>query len=455
MDKDFAAVGAGDDAAHDTVPAPDTGAAQNTGAAQSSGAEQPPGAEPPPQHPDAGHRHGRAWHAGERIRGMLPKGLMAAEDSDDAIDLPASRARDDDTPGPFEISFEPTALRRSVIIVLGLIAMFAVAWSVFGQISNFLFLILLSWLLAIAMEPAIQFFLRRGLSRGFGTGITLVGSLTLFVAFFVSFGGLLLTQLAGLVTSLPTLVGDVVEWLNRVLELELDPTRIADQLNLDTTTVASVAGELAGGIVGVLTSVFGLLFDFLTVIVFAFFIAADGPRLRRTIASWMPPRRQRVFLKVWEISLVKTGGFVASKGILAAIAAAAHMLLFWAIDLPYWLPLGLFAGLTSQFIPTIGTYIGVAVPMLFAVFDEPFDALWIAVFATIYQQLENYWLTPRVSQSTMDIHPAVALGSVFVGAAVLGPIGALIGIPLAAAIIAVVDAYGQRYELVSELEDTR
>jgi predicted PurR-regulated permease PerM len=198
---------------------------------------------------------------------------------------------------------------------------------------------------------------------------------------------------------------------------------------------------------------FSVLFDALTVLVFAFYLAADGPRLRRTIASWLPPQRQKVLLTVWDISLAKTGGFVVSKLILATISAIAHAAFFWFIDLPYWLPMGVFAGVTSQLIPTIGTYIGVAVPMLIGVLDNPISVVWIVLFATIYQQIENYVLTPRVSRATMDIHPAVALGAVFVGLSIWGPIGALIGIPIAAAVIAVVATYGQRYELISEMHD--
>ena len=109
--------------------------------------------------------------------------------------------------------------------------------------------------------------------------------------------------------------------------------------------------------------------------------------------------------------------------------------------------MGIFAGVVSQFIPTIGTYIGVALPALFAVFDEPIDVLWIVIFATVYQQIENYVFTPRISTKTMDINSGVALASVFIGAALFGPIGAIIGIPLAAIVIAIFEAYGQRYEV--------
>jgi predicted PurR-regulated permease PerM len=70
---------------------------------------------------------------------------------------------------------------------------------------------------------------------------------------------------------------------------------------------------------------------------------------------------------------------------------------------------------------------------------------------TIYQQIENYFFTPRISSLTMNIHPAAAFGSVIVFASFFGAIGALIGIPIAAAIISIIQTYGKRYELIPEL----
>ena len=74
-------------------------------------------------------------------------------------------------------------------------------------------------------------------------------------------------------------------------------------------------------------------------------------------------------------------------------------------------------GMTQE---DIGTYIGVAIPALFAAFHDPIDVVWIIIFATVYQQIESYVFTPRVSRATMDVHPAIALGSVFVGFAFFG-----------------------------------
>ena len=127
---------------------------------------------------------------------------------------------------------------------------------------------------------------------------------------------------------------------------------------------------------------------------------------------------------------------------------------FILIGLDYWLPLALWMGMISQFIPTVGTYLAIALPGLIAILsDQPLDAVWVIIFATVYQQIENYYFAPRISARTMDIHPAMAFGSVIIGATLFGPIGALIGIPVAATVIAFVQAYTRRYNLIPELAE--
>jgi predicted PurR-regulated permease PerM len=195
-----------------------------------------------------------------------------------------------------------------------------------------------------------------------------------------------------------------------------------------------------------------VLFDLLTIMVFASYFAADGPRFLRTIAATMPPRAQLVFVNVSTITTEKTGGYVVSKIILAGLSAFFHGIFFFAIGVPYWLPFALFVGITAQFIPLVGTYLGIILPVLATVFTDPWKAVAIIVFATIYQQIESYIFTPRVSKKTMDVNPAIALAAVFVGAAIWGPVGALIGIPLAAAGVAILDSYKTSYDLVPEVD---
>jgi len=302
------------------------------------------------------------------------------------------------------------------------------------------------------MEPAILRLTARGMRRGSATAVVGTFVAVCVLALGALFGNLFFQQLAQLVTSLPATVEQSVTWLNEHTRLGLDPATITDRLRLTPEQVGNWTTSIAGGVVGIVSSALSLLLEVFTFFVFAFYIAADGPRIRRAIGRWLPPQRQEVFVTVWDIASQKTGGYVISKVVLAALSAFFHGVFFWAIGVPYWLPLSILVGITAQFIPVVGTYIGIVVPLLFVVFTDPLDALWIVLFAAVFQQIETYWFTPRVSKRTMDVNSGIALAAVFIGAGIWGPIGALIGIPLAAAVVAVVGTYGRRYELVPQLE---
>ena len=358
---------------------------------------------------------------------------------------------DSDRPLHF-VAFDNRTLRASLRTITAWIALAAVAYWIVMSNAHFLFLLLMSFLIAIAMEPAIRRLTQRGMRRGLATSIVLGGVIVIVIAFLAAFGGILFSQAASLVTELPYAVTQIVEWLNSSFSLKLDANKIVSSLNVSPSQIASWASSVAGGVLGIVTAVVGGIFQFLTMLLFTFYIAADGPRLRRTIGSWLNPRAQSIFVTTWDIAVAKTGGFVASKVVMAALSTAAHAAFFALIGLPYWLPLALITGIVSQFVPTVGTYIGIVVPILFAVIsNDPIDAVWILIFASIYQQIENYLISPRISKITMKIHPAVAFGSVIVFANIFGPMGAIIAIPLAAAIVAVIDTYGNRYDLIPEL----
>jgi predicted PurR-regulated permease PerM len=350
------------------------------------------------------------------------------------------------------ISFNTRSVRRSGIVVLLLVAAFLLALWLFSVTSHFLFLILMAWLIAIALEPGIRALIARGRSRGVSAAIVGGGAVLVIIVLAAVFGGLFFTQIAQFVDSIPTIENSIITWANQHLGTKLDPNSVASSLQLDPAHISSWAGSLSGGVFGVVESMSSVLFDLLTIMVFASYFAADGPRFLRTIAATMPPRAQLVFVNVSTITTEKTGGYVVSKIILAGLSAFFHGIFFFAIGVPYWLPFALFVGITAQFIPLVGTYLGIILPVLATVFTDPWKAVAIIVFATIYQQIESYIFTPRVSKKTMDVNPAIALAAVFVGAAIWGPVGALIGIPLAAAGVAILDSYKTSYDLVPEVD---
>jgi predicted PurR-regulated permease PerM len=350
------------------------------------------------------------------------------------------------------ISITPASAKRTTLMVIGFLIILSIGTWAFQAMGTFLFILLLAWLFSIAMEPPVLWMVRRGVRRGLATGIVLILGIIMVLGITALFGGVFVSQLSDLASSLPNTLTSVINWVNATFHTSFDLNNIASSIQITPNKIGEWVGQYGGGLLGIFGSVFAAIFDTLTILVFAYYFSADSPRLRQTIGSWLPPAYQRYFVTVWEISVEKTGGYVVSKVALAALSSFFHAVFFAIIGVPYWLPLGVLAGIVGQFIPTIGTYIGVALPALFTVVsDKPINALWIAVFATIYQQIENYIFTPRISRKTMDVHPAVALGSVIVGAALFGPVGALIGIPLAAAALSIIDTFTHRHELLPEL----
>ena len=352
--------------------------------------------------------------------------------------------------GGLTVRFSPSQVRRATITVLSLVVALQAAHWAFNAIDGFLVTLLVAWLIAIALEPGIGWLMRRKLRRGQAAGIMLAALILGVVGFFAAFGGLLFGQLKQFATSLPSVATDLLAWVNLTFDLNLDIATLLSKI--DINSVANNLSGVAGGLLGIVSSALGALFAMFTLLFFVYYFAADGPKIRRAVCSLLPQRQQQLFITVWDTSVEKTGAFVVSRIIMALLSGVYHAALLAFIGVPYWFPLGLFTGLTSQFIPSVGTYIGIGLPILVAVAHHPLDAVWIVVGATVYQQLENLFTGPRLGRMTMNIHPAVALASVFVGAALLGPTGAVISVPVAAAIISVAQAYAHRYELIDGVD---
>ena len=347
---------------------------------------------------------------------------------------------------------DPRLLRRVAIAVIGVVLFLQVFDWLFDGIKHLLFLVLLAWLFAVAMEPAVSWLARRGWRRGLATGTVMIAIFVAIIAFFAVFGTLFIDQIVSLVKALPDTLESLVDWANHTFNTNFDPNQITDVLQITPDRVAEWASTIGLGVFGFFTSLVGIVFDMFTVLLFAFYFSADGPRVRKTVASWLPQQSQRITHEVWEIAITKTGGYVVSRVILAILSAFFTAIFLFIIDVPYWLPLAIWTGVVSQFIPTIGTYLGGALPAMFGFGSSTLDGILVIVFIIVYQQVENYVFTPRISNRTMNIHPAVAFGAVIMGGALGGALGALIAIPIVASIQAIIETYGRRYELIPEIE---
>ncbi|CDR06039.1 AI-2E family transporter [Streptomyces iranensis] len=367
--------------------------------------------------------------------------------SSDADDNPSAARVSSESPQP--AARMPRWLPRAMVLALALVACFRLATWAFDQLTGLLLNILIAFFLALAIEPAVDRMAARGMRRGLATGLVFLAILVGTAGFFTLLGSMLADQIITMVQDFPKYLDDVVSWINDTFHTHLSRLEIQDSL-LHSDWLQSYVKNSADNVLDVSAQVLGGLFKTLTVTLFAFYFAADGPRLRRALCSVLPPTRQVEVLRAWEIAVAKTGGYIYSRGLMALISGVAHYILLEALGVPYAPALAVWVGLISQFIPTIGTYLAGALPMLIAFTIEPWYALWVLIFVVIYQQFENYLLQPRITARTVDIHPAVSFGSVIAGTALLGAVGALIAIPATATLQAFLGAYIKRYDVTDD-----
>ncbi|GAA3766484.1 AI-2E family transporter [Streptomyces phyllanthi] len=343
----------------------------------------------------------------------------------------------------------PRWLPRAMVLALSLVAVFQLGSWAFHQLIGLLINILIAFFLALAVEPAVSWMASKGLRRGFATFLVFFGVLVVAAGFVTLLGSILADQIIRMIEGIPEYLDSVISWVNTTFHTELKRVDIQEGL-LRSDWLKRYVQNSASGVLDVSAQVLGGLFQLLTIGLFSFYFAADGPRLRRALCSVLPPSKQAEVLRAWEIAVDKTGGYLYSRGLMALISGIAHYILLEYLGVNYAPVLAVWVGLVSQFIPTIGTYLAGALPMLIAFTVNPWYALWVLIFVVIYQQFENYVLQPKLTAKTVDLHPAVAFGSVITGTALLGAVGALVAIPAVATLQAFLGAYVKRYDVTDD-----
>ena len=316
------------------------------------------------------------------------------------------------------------------------------------RLFGFVILLVIALFVALAIEPGTNRLARRGMKRGVATGLILASVAIVAASFVGIMGALVADQASELSDNRDQYVVDVVGFLNDTFGTDLDSAEILDSLDDPNGPMREFLNSQANRAVQLGVSAFSTLFQAFSILLFTFYFAADGPRLRRTICSWLRPQRQRVVLDVWELAVDKTGGYLSSRAILAVVSSFLHWIAFQAIGTPAPIALALWVGVVSQFLPVIGIYVAGVLPLLLTVIDSPLKALFVFGFIVIYQQIENFLIAPKITAQKMQLHAGVAFASAIIGGAVLGPIGAILGLPAAAVIQGVLSSVGERYEVV-------
>jgi predicted PurR-regulated permease PerM len=354
-----------------------------------------------------------------------------------------------DTPADTNGKMPKWVPRAIALFWFGFLATFIVRNAV-QKLSSIALLLLVATFITLALEPAVNRLSARGMKRGSATALLLVSLVVATLGFVAAMGTIVAQQVADLLANSEQYVNDTVKIINDIGNTHIDPAEV-------NASIADPNGPVQKFILGQRDNAFkvsvqavGVLFQGFSVLLFAFYLVADGPRLRRVICSRLRPERQRGVLDAWELAITKTGGFLYSRALLAVLSAFFHWILLQSVGAPAPIAMALWVGLISQFLPVIGTYLAGVLPVLLTFIESPTKAIIILVFILVYQQVENYLFSPRITARTLELHPALAFGGALAGAAVLGPIGALLALPAVAMGQALISAWGVRHDVIDD-----
>jgi predicted PurR-regulated permease PerM len=339
-------------------------------------------------------------------------------------------------------------------LVVGVLVLTALIGFVVYAGAGTIYYVVMAWFLALAMEPAVARLTTR-MRRGLATGVVMIVAGLALLGFVAAFGALFVNQLVEFAKAIPGMAADALDWVNRVTGSNLTFDNLLDQVGVSTADLAGYAQQAALYLVGLVISLVSSAFGLFVLVFFVFYISAGMPRLRGWLARRMKPELQVPFLAAWDLTKIKVGGYIAARIVLASINSACSAVVFALIGLPYWLPLALWTGLVAQFVPNIGTYISIALPVLVGLTSGNWLlGVYVLIWGIAYQQVENLTIEPRISARAVDLHPAVSFGAALLGAQLFGLSGALLGVPVAATVMAMLEIYKRRYAL-SEATETR
>lgn len=341
---------------------------------------------------------------------------------------------------------------RTLTVAVVILGAAAVIWLAF-RLRSVLFMVFVSVFVTVAFEPPVHFLNKRGWRRGTATGLVFLLAFLITAVFVWTLVPLFVQQMERLINAIPGIVESFLVFLEETFGfdfVDIDPAEVGRNM---LSSVQNLTGAVAGGVVGLASTLLGFLIFATTVALFSFYMLAELPKLQRTVLSFMPEAQQRRALRIWDVAVEKMGGYVYSRLILAVVSATVTYVFLTALGVPFAISLGVWVGILSQFVPVVGTYLASILPGLVALtFNDLATAAWVVAFFIGYQQLENYLISPRITKRTMEIHPAISVGAIIIGGTLLGAIGVILALPMAGIIQAIIGESRKSYDVV--LDDT-
>jgi predicted PurR-regulated permease PerM len=320
--------------------------------------------------------------------------------------------------------------RWGAAAALGVLSVAAAAFAVY-TVRSILVLVIISIFIAVSLDPAVRWLVRRGMKRSVAVGVIFLTVFGLLAAFLAAVIPPLVREGTGLFEDLP----GYVERLPEQSRFYRDLAERYDFTAKLSEYAASIPQRVAGEAWTFAQRFLGALAQVLTVLVFTIYFMSDLPRLRRGLVRLFPRSRRPRVAEVVNVLVDKVGAYMIGNLSISLIAGVTSFAVLLALGVPYALPLAVAVAITDL-IPLVGATIGAVLCTAITFFTADLwpETVVVLLFFIVYQQLENYLLVPRVMRNTVDISSLAVLLSALVGATVLGVMGALMAIPVAAAV---------------------
>ena len=331
------------------------------------------------------------------------------------------------------VSFRP----RTVLVVLGVALLVFFLLALVYLAFHVITWVLIAAFLATALNPAVEYFERRGLARGPAAGVVFLMALGALVGLGFLLIPPLVDQVQTFIDAVPGIVDDLTRGRGPLGFLERDYHIVESVRDAVTTEGAGGLFGLTGPAVGVAKGVINAIVGAVTVAFLTLFMLLEG---RRTVEGFLGllPETTRVRWRRVGDSMYRTiGGYVTGNLVISVIAGAAAMVMLFTLGSDYAVALALIVGILDL-IPLAGATLGAIVASLVVFVELDWVRGLIAVaFFVVYQQLENHILQPLIYGRTVQLSPLAVLISVLIGAELAGVLGALAAIPTAGSLLAI------------------
>lgn len=338
--------------------------------------------------------------------------------------------------------------------VVGLAAALAVLGWVAWKVAVIFPPLILAGALVFILNPVITFLQRRRVPRAAGVGLTYLGFLGVVTLIGVVLFPAARNQAENLSDRWPTIRQKIETWVDdRAASLEGTPFEF-DRKQLGeavTSTDGSVEEQLKRAAkVGV--QVFHVVLVLILAPIFAFYLLVDLPHLRRMAEGLIPEGAREEVMVVARRMNQAVGGFFRGQLLVAFIVGVLSSIGLRIIDLPFWLLIGMVAGLFNV-IPLIGPYIGGIPALVIALTTrEPITAVWVVAIMVGVQQIDNHFISPLVMQRVVKLHPVLVMLALLLGGTLGGFFGLLVAVPTAAVLKILVGHFWRVHVLGQPLE---